>query len=278
MKNQIDLSADEISNVKKSTEEMNGVIKLIDKRCTIIERTNTPKPSRSIKNDSSSAPSFVDIIKSQKQQQQQKQVATKRRHEQMVATGNGSQGAVPKVKIGKRTDNGGLAVVTSNVKQKNKFDRALYVSRLANTISPDKMNEYVTTYAKLNIDDFKCSLLVKKDADISKLAYVSYKIDVNEENFDCLANEDLWPEGVFIRPFVPTSRKMEDFMEHPIDTSNDHDTQPTKVTKIDSSAQIMSSQLQSSDQIAMNEDLIVLGSGTMSDTIIDGANDASKNE
>lgn len=51
-------------------------------------------------------------------------------------------------------------------------------------------------------DDFKCFKLVKKDCDVSKLSYISFKIDIKAEFFEYLVNPNLWPKHVSVREFV----------------------------------------------------------------------------
>lgn len=90
------------------------------------------------------------------------------------------------------------------------------------------MNEYITTSTNLIAnEDFKCSLLVKKGLDVTSLSFISYKIDVCEEKCTQLSEEEFWPDGFQIRPFVPPKPTFGDFMTTPGET----DTQRNKKAK-----------------------------------------------
>lgn len=211
------------NNMEKSTLNLTNAILSVSNRCASIENLNHSNISCS----SSGKPSFVDVVKAQQIQQHQR-IGTKRRLDQMLSHSDQSnQSEVQMGKVGKRTD-GGLAVVPAKPKQINKFDRSLYVSRLANSVTPEKMIDYIIQNTGMKSDEFKCSLLVKRDIDVNSLAYVSYKIDVNDANFDSLSNEELWPEGAFIRPFVPKKRSLGDFVDL---SGADSLQQPNKMQK-----------------------------------------------
>lgn len=49
---------------------------------------------------------------------------------------------------------------------------------------------------------FRCIKLVKKDQDISKLSWVSFKIDVVAEHFDELMDSSNWGDDNLIREFI----------------------------------------------------------------------------
>lgn len=83
------------------------------------------------------------------------------------------------------------------------FEKAIWVSGLDPSVSIETMSDYITTNTKLvNKDDFKCHILVKKGADISKMRYISFKIDVKALDFDELIDSSNWPKHVSVREFV----------------------------------------------------------------------------
>lgn len=88
---------------------------------------------------------------------------------------------------------------------KPKFDKSLWISKLHFSVTNEEIVDYIMT--KTDIKDrnrFNVRKLVKKDADLSLLSHVSFKIDVNEQDFDYLNNPDIWPKTVVIREFIHT--------------------------------------------------------------------------
>lgn len=129
---------------------------------------------------------------------------------------------LPQQKKGTRTGNVGLDVAP-NPKPSPKFAKSIHISRIATSVTIDKITEYVCTSANIQPNvDFRCTLLVKRDKDLSTLSFISYKIDVTEDKFDQLMNVDFWPEGVLIRQFVPIDRQ-------PIQFANFSATSPNEI-------------------------------------------------
>lgn len=104
------------------------------------------------------------------------------------------------------------------------------------SVTVEMLNEYIAqnTQMKLN-ENFKCSLLVKKDVDISKLTFISFKVDVDSDNFNELSDVNFWPQGAMIREFLsqPKATKFGDFLER---NQNDESMQPSKVTRTESTS------------------------------------------
>lgn len=83
-----------------------------------------------------------------------------------------------------------------------KFDRSLWVSRFHVETTTDQIMDYVVS--KTGCEDrtkFFCKKLVKRDADLTTLKFVSFKIDVLEEFFDGLSDPSIWPNYVLVREF-----------------------------------------------------------------------------
>lgn len=148
---------------------------------------------------------------------------------------------IPPAKMGKRTGHVALAVAPAPIKtirrpkpndvQKSDspaFDKSLHVSRIATSMTVDDMNNFITSETSLvpNVD-FKCTRLVKKDQSIETLSFISFKIDYFEEKCALLAEEDFWPDGAMIRPFIP-SHTLGDFLTKSPNTSN---RRPNKMAK-----------------------------------------------
>lgn len=95
---------------------------------------------------------------------------------------------------------------------KPKFENSIHVSRIQTSVTLEDMTNYIIENADIKPDDeFKCTLLVKKDKDLSKLSFVSYKIDVIADKFDQLMDVNFWPKGLLIREFVPQERNQATF-------------------------------------------------------------------
>lgn len=110
--------------------------------------------------------------------------------------------------------------------------RRIFISRLEPSTSCDQIIEHLKS--KNIIDDstdIKCTKLVKKDANLDELSFVSFKLDVPKNMFNLLNDPSMWPDSVAIREFVDnpprpkliatTSKKLRDenatYREGPID-------------------------------------------------------------
>lgn len=55
---------------------------------------------------------------------------------------------------------------------------------------------------------FNCRQLVKKDADITTMQFVSFKIDVNEDLFELMSDPEIWPKYILVREFLSERKGM----------------------------------------------------------------------
>lgn len=95
------------------------------------------------------------------------------------------------------------SAVTKPKNDKPKFEKSVWISKLDPSVSNEMMSEFILTHTDLtDKSQFNVHKLVKKDADITELSYVSFKIDVNEQHFDALMNPDTWPKYVAVREFI----------------------------------------------------------------------------
>lgn len=84
-----------------------------------------------------------------------------------------------------------------------KLSKSLWISPLHPTVSAEDMKKYVTENTALkDVDKFFCKKLVKKDQDLSTLSYVSFKIDVTDEDFVLISDPSNWPRNISVREFV----------------------------------------------------------------------------
>lgn len=86
---------------------------------------------------------------------------------------------------------------------KSIFDKEIWVSGLHPSVTSDDVSNYIVNNTNVtNNDDFKCTILVKKDCDMSKLSFVSFKVDVKTEHFDYFLTPSIWPKSVRVREFI----------------------------------------------------------------------------
>lgn len=131
----------------------------------------------------------------------------------------------PEPKVGVKVNVNGLSVVPKqnrNDDDKQKFLKALYVFGLA----PTTTNEHVANYIAENtpvtdLSKFKVHKLVKKNTDETQLKFVSFKVEMNNEELDVLDNVDWWPEGIRVREFqvIPNNELGKHFPSLPRKTS-----------------------------------------------------------
>lgn len=136
---------------------------------------------------------------------------------------------LPPPKMGTRSIQSNLKIAPPSV-PKSKLDRSVHVSRIDKSVSTEMIIEYITQNSQLKpTDDFKCTLLVKKDTDVNTLSFVSYKIDVKSEHFSQLIDVNFWPQGAFIREFISQDRKKSTFSDF---VSHKPLNQPNKMQKV----------------------------------------------
>lgn len=98
----------------------------------------------------------------------------------------------------------------------NPMTKAIWVSKFHPSTEREEIENYIVnnTDAK-DKTKFKCTMLVKKDADVSSMSYVSYKIDVTPEVYDILIDPVNWPKDKQVREFVklsPPRRTLKEFV------------------------------------------------------------------
>lgn len=233
----VDTSSTDICELKAVTTDTNNIVKTHNMKSSEFNNVFSTKLN-ALTNETQS---FSNIVK--QQQEQRKPLPLKRK----MATNNDTAGQtlnsqlpnstkqmyskpknLPQPKTGKRVGAVGL-MAAPKIKSKPKYDKALHVSRIDTSVTVEQMNEYITNNTELiENEDFKCTLLVKKGKEISTLSFVSFKIDICEDKCEQLTDEDFWPDGVQIRPFIPPTLTFSDFLTTSPGNKN---TQPKKITK-----------------------------------------------
>lgn len=142
---------------------------------------------------------------------------------------------IPTPKRGMKDIEIGRPVVTRTFVERKSSQKPneLSMALCASNFHPETTTEVLENYIIENTEvkdktKFKCSKLVKKDADLTKLTYVSFKIDVSPDAYEILKLEENWPKTKTIRDFRKVSP--------PKPTLNDFI--PTNKSKTDSSADI----------------------------------------
>lgn len=121
----------------------------------------------------------------------------------------------PEAKVG--TKPSGLSVVPKPIRaivDKNKFAKALVVSRLDPATTNEELADYIATNTPVTDKTmFNVHKMVKKDADLSALKFVSFKVELNGDEFELLENVELWPQGATVREFTQVpERTFGDFL------------------------------------------------------------------
>ena len=134
---------------------------------------NNPGPSN--KNDSKTA-EFVVVSK-------KKKTPKKKREMKIIGTDTSTDlSAIPKIKW-------------------------LHLSRFANTTTPDDIVKFISSKTNIPTDSFKCFMLVKKDANVSELKFVTFKLSVSHEHLSTVMDSSLWPIHVQVKYFLTLDRK-----------------------------------------------------------------------
>lgn len=220
--------ADDLADLKSTVEEMKR--KMDEPRSSsdnLLNLAALPSCSNNSPSSNNKAKiSFADILRADRQIR-----TPKRNKDSMIAKKLVKNKIVHQPpKVGTRIDIDNLVIV-ADVIPRPTFNKSIYVSRVGTSVSHEKMVSYIEKHSdmKKNIN-FKCSLLVKKEADLSTLTFVSYKIDVTEESFDHLMLESFWPKGIQIRPFVPKEKKSVEFGDFLNSSVNESD-HPNKIPR-----------------------------------------------
>lgn len=96
--------------------------------------------------------------------------------------------------------------------------KSLYISRIPTEVTTAKMIEYIKRkIPELNDNEVKLNLLVKKDQQIDRLTFVSFRLACVDNLYDKLSEPSFWPRNVLIGEFVerPKQPKIGDFLNFP---------------------------------------------------------------
>lgn len=89
---------------------------------------------------------------------------------------------------------------------------SLYISRLKNDVTVDKITEYIASnVTEAKLEDFALNLLVKKDQAVEALSFISFRLQCTPEYFNIFKNSSFWPRHVMIGEFIEMPRKRATF-------------------------------------------------------------------
>lgn len=222
----------EVSQLRSIIENTQEKVKSIDDKTTTIAKStdvlanrvlrpplqqpignNTPSVTTPVRNrQQNSRPSFADVARFNPNG-----TSSTLKRKNSIDNGNASKLQkidVPKPTMGTKASSK-LSVVKQIAKptpiQKPTFNRAIWVSGFEPSMEPSEIANYIVTETPVaDTSKFNVVKLVKKDTDLNTLKYVSFKIEVNEDEYAILNDRDVWPEGVPMRPFVE-KKKLGDF-------------------------------------------------------------------
>lgn len=161
-----------------------------------ITSINTPNTSK-LAYKQTPIKSFADIIRSNPTRNSAKR-------QRPDNTPEKAKFEAPKPMMGKKTVITRLNVVAKPKRvEKPTFKKAIWVSGFDPMTTSEEIVDYIVSETSVS-DKLKFNVhkLVKKDKDMTTLKFVSFKIGVNEEEFDTLCDPDTWPEHVFVREFL----------------------------------------------------------------------------
>lgn len=215
--NQIDNSAEKISGkLAENSQIVTGLKSAVDSVHSILLRPKTLSyatvagengKSQKTPIRASRVSTYSTVLKSV--QSTGTPTAAKSKRNELALIENASRKTVSSVKIpspknGTKNAQIGkpLEVRPSKQHTENPFSKSLWVSRFHPDTTVEEIASYITESTPLNDSSkFRCTKLVKKDQEISKMSFVSFKIDVSPEDYDIIVQPEYWPANNSVREF-----------------------------------------------------------------------------
>ncbi|XP_058817344.1 uncharacterized protein LOC131680647 [Topomyia yanbarensis] len=110
-----------------------------------------------------------------------------------------SKSDVPSLTCGKKK--GDVAKVPTITVQPATSKCWIYLSRIATAVSEAEVGAMVKECLSTD-DPVEVKKLVKKDANLSGLNFISFKIGVDPQLREMALNADTWPDGMYFREFI----------------------------------------------------------------------------
>lgn len=231
IKNATDANTAEIAEIKSlSTKTNANVEKVNEHNVAITSNTQTNAP----------AMKYVNEFRSRALARgSNTPTSSKRKRDESSHRVNRENVKFPTPKVGTKTNVGGLSVVPKRDRKnedKIQFPKALCVSRLNPTTEEDNVIEYITSNTPVtDKSKMKVHKMVKKGADLSVMNYVSFKVELNESDFDILKDESHWPEHVTVREFYPKASKIS-MGDHLFPALNDNSKRQATTSNVSTNA------------------------------------------
>lgn len=207
--NNVCLNAEIVADKIKSNNLLNNTprtTRLSDSEFPVLQNSK-----RKRQNETPPQSSFASIVQQTNKHQKSKQlneevkVAVKKRE---LISGNSSKPGLGKAVL--------FNTPSANKAQRPKF-KSIYVSRIENTITANEISEYIKqNIPDVNVNDFNVRILVKKDQQIEKLSFVSFRVSCTPELHVKLFDSSFWPMHVQIGEFFdnprPNRQELGDFI------------------------------------------------------------------
>lgn len=114
-----------------------------------------------------------------------------------------------------RPENGTPASRSSQLK----LDNEIHVSKLPTSTTCEELKLYMARKGTFDMDKIKAFRLTKKDQDISKLSFLSFKVETDSEIAVQLLRKEFWPSHVTVKPW---KRKVDQIPRLSIETAANH--------------------------------------------------------
>lgn len=109
--------------------------------------------------------------------------------------------------------------------------RSIYLTKFSPNAQNEDIIEHLKKFDVISdvLDKISCTRLVNRNVKSNKLTFVSFKIDVPEDNFDILMKTDFWPCGVTAKEFE--HRTPQKRIKHQSPIANQHHSTQTNRNK-----------------------------------------------
>lgn len=119
-----------------------------------------------------------------------------------------------------------------NKKLTDTLSKSVWVSGFHPDTTIEELEQHIVAHTAIKeVLKFKCTKLIKKDQDITKMSFVSFKIDVSPDDFETLASPDIWPQRIKVREFIRMSPPKPTLGEF-LSSSKSNPTTPERNSKV----------------------------------------------
>lgn len=146
----------------------------------------------------------------------------RKRNTEIIMVDNTSAEMVKKAKIptpkqGTKDIQIGKPIETRSIELKapNPLSKSVWVSGFHPETTQEELEDYIVNNTPLNEKTkFKCFRLTRKDQDITKMSFISFKIDVAQADYDNMISPDMWPQRIKVREFIRMAPPKVTFGQH----------------------------------------------------------------